>query len=157
MRQHYTEEEANEILQRAVERQVGTGGMSRDQLLKLATEIGVSPEALDRAEAEWSVESQERGLQKAFNEERRGKWRVDLLTYIATCTFLALLNRAVSPWFFWAIFPILGMGLRVVLDAIKVHHPVGEEYEREFQNWLEKREKRPLPSGEPGPYPYARP
>jgi hypothetical protein len=166
MKRYYTEEEANEILRRAVERKVHTGGMSRDQLEAIASEIGVTSDALDRAEAEWDTESSERDLRQAYHTERITKWRSDFFTYIATCVFLTLINRVVSPGFFWAIFPILGWGLGIVIDAIKVYHPYGEEYQKEFLKWiekgaakarkLEKRERRALKE-DTGPEPYARP
>ncbi|MEM7101846.1 MAG: 2TM domain-containing protein [Bacteroidota bacterium] len=41
-------------------------------------------------------------------------------TYILISAFLAAINIVTSPFYFWAIFPILGMGLAVGLSYIKV-------------------------------------
>ena len=135
MRQHYTEEEANGILQRAVECQVGSGGMSREQFESVALEIGVTSEALDRAEAEWDVERANHSLRDAFEAEKRALFRSHLISYLGVNIFLLILNGVVTPGFWWAVFPILGWGLGLFFHAMAAYGLIGNENEAEFLRW----------------------
>lgn len=53
MKQHYSPEEADAIIGRAVKGLPLPGDLTREQLLKTAAEVGVTPEQLEAAEAEY--------------------------------------------------------------------------------------------------------
>ncbi|MFN9404521.1 MAG: 2TM domain-containing protein, partial [Dolichospermum sp.] len=44
-----------------------------------------------------------------------------LFAFMAINGFLVLLNLGVSPGYFWAIYPMLGWGLGLLLHGIKVY------------------------------------
>lgn len=143
MKQHFTEAEANAILRKAVERQPMGDEMSREQLESIAAEIGISPEALARAEDEWREEQSALSLRREFDAERRGEFRRRLMSYLAVNGFLFLVN-VFTARFPWVIFSVLGWGLAIFFDAVRTFQN-GPETDRAFQQWLEERERAALP------------
>jgi hypothetical protein len=138
MQNHYSEEEASAILRKAVERQPMGDEMSRAQLESIATEMGITPDALASAEAAWRAEREQHALRASFDAERRSAFRTHLISYLAVNTFLLLLNLFVSPGFLWVVFPALGWGLGLFFHAVQCYQS-GPEADRAFEEWLEKR------------------
>lgn len=79
MKPHYTDEEANDILRRAIEQTPVKPALSRDQLKGIAAEVGLSPGALIAAEAELSIDAANKVERSAFIASRR-RW---FLTHLA--------------------------------------------------------------------------
>jgi len=148
MEQHYTAEEANEILQRAIERQALPGDMTRTQLEAVAAEVGVTPAALDSAEEEWRTESENHSLRYAFDEQKRAEVRGHVFSYLAVNTFLAAINAMVSPGVWWVAFPVLGWGLGLFFHVMAAYNLIGEDRDAEFERWL-ARQPENIESGSP--------
>lgn len=129
----YSSEDVQQILQRALAR--GENEFSREHLLEMASELGVSAEALQLAEQEWLSEQQQARDRSAFNAYRHRAFKSHLISFLAVNTFLILLNLVASPGSFWAIYPLLGWGLGLFLQGWSTYQTEGEGYERAFQSW----------------------
>ena len=142
MKDHYTEEEVNAILRRAVERQPLPGDTSREQLLALASELKIPIDAIEKAEREVVGQLDTVQLRDEFDIDQRREFASHLASYIGVCSFLVLLNLFIVRGIWWSLFPILGWGLAIYFDAISTFHKGGKEYEDEFRNWLAARKVR---------------
>lgn len=89
MKQHYSSDEADAILGRALEHQPMPGDMTRDQFVKLAGEVGVTPEQLETAEAEYRRTQETDDFWTAYRAYRRG--RALALVPVAIFVFFILL------------------------------------------------------------------
>src|SRR5687767_5807581 len=105
MKTHYSEEDANAILSRAIERQTMGGEMSREQLTAIAAELGIAPEALAKAEEDWHLDREDTEERTEFQRYLRDGFKSHLFAYIGVNAFLFLMNMATDrdPWF---LFPL---------------------------------------------------
>ncbi len=140
MSNSYRSEDVQEILQRALIRKQA-GEYSREQLVEMATELGITPEILQEAEQEWLAQRDEMRERRLFNAYRRKKFRAHLIPFLAVNTFLVLINL-VAGGGVWAIYPILGWGLGLFLHGWRAYQTDGEDCETKFQIWLKQRHKR---------------
>ncbi len=111
MAERYSAEQVQQILVAAM----GQGeedGFSRSQLAEMATDLGISPDALRQAEQIHP----ELPAQSA-PEPKRQKFRQQLRTYAVVNTFLLALNFSLSGSITWAIYPLLGWGLGLLLPG----------------------------------------
>jgi len=53
--------------------------------------------------------------------KKKNAFHKHLATYLAVCTFLVFINLFSSPGYFWAMWPILGWGISIVLQGISVY------------------------------------
>lgn len=155
----YSDEEARDILKRAVDYQEQTDSQyTRDQLLDIGREMGLSEEAIVKAEQahmgregmetpvaprrttlEVPVEAEE----IAFRRHRMQEFRQNLTSYAIIIPFLFLLNLFTTGFDpLWAIYPALGWGIGVLFHYVSARQTEGDEYEKQFDAWLEKRETR---------------
>lgn len=130
----YNSDEMRQILQKAFTRQQ-QGEVSREQIIEIASELGVSSQSLQAAEQEWLLQEVEVKKRQRFNAQRRGQFKSHLIAFLGVNGFLIVLNLLTSPAYFWAIFPILGWGLGLFFDAMKAYKTSGESYEHDFQEW----------------------
>ncbi|HEY3415203.1 MAG TPA: 2TM domain-containing protein [Armatimonadota bacterium] len=152
MRQHYTEEQANAILRRAIERMPMKDEMSRAQLESIATELGVSPDALQKAEADWEAEQAQAVDRAAFIATRRADFR-------RTFTVFAVVNVLFFLWCLaigreqaisLAIVVMIGSTIGLALRAAFVLRTDGEDFELRFTRWRIERRARELAAQELG-------
>jgi hypothetical protein len=140
----YSREEVDAILGRAVERERTADELSREQLVAIAQEIGVSPTSIDRAITEITSE---RGDRDELLQMRRNDWRgfvAHLIPYLGVNALLVLVN-VLTTRFPWALFPILGWGIGLLSHLFAVAMPNREELERRLQHRRERgleRERR---------------
>ena len=134
----YRSEDVQQILQRAMAHKQ-EGEFSREQLLEMASELGISPDILQAAEQEWLAQREGVRERQAFNTYQRRAFRAHLIPYLAVNTFLILLNLLTSPSRFWAIYPLLGWGLGLALHGWSAYQTEGENYEKAFQVWRQHR------------------
>jgi hypothetical protein len=118
----YTKEEADAILARALELQGRGDGTSHDDLLAAGREVGLPPEAIERA-AEDVLAKQ--GEAVALREIRGRAWRgfyAHLVPYALVNLLLVTINWMTGgpPW---ALAPILGWGIGLVLHLLSVANP----------------------------------
>ncbi len=109
MAERYSAEQVQQILVAAM----GQGeedGFSRSQLAEMATDLGISPDALRQAEQihqALPAQSTLKPTQQNFRQQLR--------TYAVVNTFLLALNVSLSGTITWAIYPLLGWGLGLLL------------------------------------------
>src|SRR5688500_17526462 len=89
---HYSEEQAQQILKRAVGLQYQDTVFTRDQLVEMAQDMGISTEALQLAERDWLETQQDAEELKAFERHRTSEFRTHLFVYATVITFLFLIN-----------------------------------------------------------------
>ncbi|MFM6155941.1 MAG: 2TM domain-containing protein [Cuspidothrix sp.] len=116
----YNSEEMQQILEVAFRRKQ-QGEYTREQIIEIASELGVSSESLQAAEQEWLTKNVEVKQEKMSHSQQQKAFKSHLLIFIAINAFLVILNLVVSPGYFWAIYPMLGWGLGLLLHGIKVY------------------------------------
>jgi len=135
----YNDEEAREILARALaSEEARERGVSENDLIEAASEVGISPEAMKRAAEELRLERlAEERLREKSADRRRGWWS-SLATYAVVSGFLVLLDSMTpgGPWWQW---PMMGWGFFVVMGGLRAYLPHTRAKQR---NLLNKEIKR---------------
>ncbi len=113
-KQRYSEEAVRRILEQASALQLKeqTDTFSRDQLVEMAEELDISPEYVEKAEAQWLTEQEQRPARqeiarpaRARRRERRGFQFAPVLPILL---FFLFMSTFAGPWpFFWIIIPML--------------------------------------------------
>ncbi|MFN9616840.1 MAG: 2TM domain-containing protein [Dolichospermum sp.] len=116
----YNSEEMQQILEVAFKRKQ-QGEYTREQIIEIASELGVSSESLQAAEQEWLKNDAKVKKEQMSHSQQRKEFKSHLFAFMAINGFLVLLNLGVSPGYFWAIYPMLGWGLGLLLHGIKVY------------------------------------
>ncbi|MCC5664652.1 2TM domain-containing protein [Nostoc sp. CHAB 5784] len=133
----YDSEDVQKILQIALARKQ-EGGFSREQLIEMASELGISSDILETTEKKWLAQQEEERSRRTFNTFRRRAFWSHFISFIAVNLFLIILNLITSPSYFWAIFPALGWGLGLFFHWWSVYQSKTEDYEISFQKWRAK-------------------
>lgn len=143
-----SEEDLEEILRLAVRRSPFDGDL-RARLRQNAEELGITAEQLAAAEAEYALRKQEderlRREREAYEADlaafRKSRWSGfyrSLASYLAINGFIHAINWATSggdmrPY--WAVWPLLGMGIGIVSHLARLVFSSREEDERKFRKW----------------------
>lgn len=140
----YQQDEVHQILEIAIARQADAGELSRDQLLEISDELGITRENLLAAEQDWWLKKQELSERQAFDCWRRDKWHKKVIQYLSVNTFLVLLNLMLAggmlTWSSWSLYVLVFWGLSLVFDGWRYYRRTGEDYERAFHRWRRKRQ-----------------
>lgn len=147
----YTRDEVDAILGRALGAQKDEGGMTHDELVAAAREIGVKPEDIERAAA--SVVD-ERRLALETEAYRRREWKgffSHLASYVLVIAFLVFVNLMTTPYP-WVLWPALGWGLGLAFhllglltaDPDKRRERVARREERRRERERRERKRREL-------------
>jgi hypothetical protein len=137
----FNQEEIGELIETATRldqlRHDGQG-LSIEELRQVATELGISDEALltavhDRMEAERQVSeaaaevarsnAQREKAERTLQERRRARlneWKSDLATYVGVIAGLAAFDWFPDQSFDWVFWPAAGWGIWIVIDTIQV-------------------------------------
>ncbi|MBD2519111.1 2TM domain-containing protein [Nostoc sp. FACHB-973] len=122
----YNSEDVQKILEIALnDRQEGE--FSREQLVEMASELGISANTLEKTEQKWLVQQEEELVRGTFNTLRRRDFWKHFISFIAVNLFLILLNLITSPSYFWSIFPVLGWGLGLFFHWWNVYQTKTED------------------------------
>jgi hypothetical protein len=133
----YSKEEAEAILARAIELHSHGEATSHADLVATAREIGVAPEALEKAAAE--VLGRRRDDQ-AFRALRARQWRgfyAHLVPYVSVGMLLGFINL-VTGGFPWAVIPMLGWGIGLASHLLAVALPDEEKLRRRVARQRER-------------------
>jgi 2TM domain len=123
MLQSYSSEDTQQILKRATSLQQ-ENYVSREQLIEIAAEVGISAETLEKAEQQWLLQREATQKQAKVQSRRRLGFQLHLIPYLATSVFMVLLNLTTTPRCFWSIYPILSWGLGVTLHGVCIYRKV---------------------------------
>ncbi|MFW6359786.1 MAG: 2TM domain-containing protein, partial [Chroococcales cyanobacterium] len=97
----YSQEDIQQILQRAIARQAYEVEFTRQQLLEIAEELEISPECLILAEQDWHVDKLDHEKRQAFDAYRRGRFKQKLGKYLIINSFLVGLNVLTAGTLSW--------------------------------------------------------
>lgn len=140
MTTRYSREEMEEILRRAL--RSDDESVSHEDLLAAAQEVGIDPDAVEKAAADLAAE-RAAGQREAvvLAEHRRGLWRA-FWRFLAINGFMAAVDALAGPgwWFHWVT---LVTGAFLVLRAIKAFHPSERDLQK-AERKLQKREEERL-------------
>jgi hypothetical protein len=131
----YDREEIQQILHLAIARQAQDKEFSYDQIVEIAAELEISPEAIQLAETEWLSQTSERQKRQNFNIYRRKKLQKHFGNYVIVNSFLLVINFLSAGTISWALYILLFWGMPLTLKTWNVYKSEGEDYEREFNNW----------------------
>lgn len=152
----YSDEEARTILKRAVDYQEQEDFQySRKQLLELGREMGLSEDAIVRAEQEHitrhstetpaaeksiEVEIPVEQDEAAFRRHKMQEFMQHFRIYAIVITFLFFINLTTNGLRdIWFLYPAFGWGIGVAIHFFASRHFEGDQYEKEFEDWLDKR------------------
>lgn len=138
--QSYVQEDAQEILKIAFTSKQETDELSREQLLEIAAELGISSGELTVAEQQWRLRKQDNQEKKLFNLYRYQKLKQNLIRYAIVGSFLLILNLVTTQGIAFALSILLFWGLFLALNVWKVSQTEGEEYEAAFSRWRLKKQ-----------------
>ncbi len=112
----YTDEEVRKILDRAL-RSEPDRGVSHDELVAIASEVGVSRESIDAAARQLHLEGEsEQGRQQVLRR-RRGRLASHASTFALVNAFLFAVNYLTTPGQWWVLFPVFSWGLALIFHA----------------------------------------
>jgi len=116
----YSDAEAKAILDQAL-RHESTRGIEHEDLVAAAREIGIAPEAIERAtrelEQQRALEHEEKSAKAVIYAGRRFGLLAHFVTF-ATVNFLLLAVNFVLGGGYWFFWPLLGWGVGVFLHLI---------------------------------------
>jgi hypothetical protein len=147
----YSKEEADAILARAIELHGRGEATSHAELMATAREIGVAPEAIEKAAAEVLGR---RSDDQALRALRARQWRgflAHLVPYVCVGILLGFIN-VVTGGFPWAVIPMLGWGVGLASHLLAVALPDQEKLRRRVARQRERESWRaaPLTAGATG-------
>ncbi len=137
----YSQEEVNAILQRALERQGPAGGLTHDELMETAQELGIDPNQLSAAIDEHAATAGIEQARETWKARRKQKFFEHLKAYMIVNGFLVLMNVFAGDGVNWAIFPILGWGIGLAFDAADAFYPNEKKVERGAQRLLARQRR----------------
>jgi hypothetical protein len=162
-KREYSDDEAREILKRAVAYQERDDfKFSEQQLLDLGREMGLSQDAIVKASQDFqrgaetpvvgatpkgrksAIGNQDISAEEAaFQREHMMIFYMHFAIYLSVValvfTINALTNGLSFPWFLFVVF---GWGIGVVAHFMAARFLRGDEYEDAFEEWLDKQETR---------------
>ena len=142
MTKFYPQEDVQKILQLAIARQAESDELSYEQLVEIASELGISQDNLQEAEKAWQIQRKEQQERLAFNQHQRKQWQQHLIKYLLVNGGLILIDVLTAPSYLpsWSIYVVLFWGLALVWDGWYRYQAQGEKYERSFQWWRRKQQ-----------------
>jgi len=138
----YSDDEVKAILSRAIDRQRASSpeGLSHEDLLAVARDAGIAPEAIEAAAADITVRSDTAADELAIRKERASDFRIHLLTYIPIIAFLVFVN-AMTTRYPWVLWPAVAWGLALVLHARFAVFPSDVEIAHDAAHLAERRRR----------------
>lgn len=135
----YRQEDVQEILQLAIAKQAHSGELSRQQLLEIAEELGLSAFEIQRAEEEWALRRDEEKDRQTFMRYRRVQFKQHVTRFLIVNAFLVVF-AFVTDWTLWMTLCVaLFWGMFLTLDGWSAWQTEGDTFERRYQKWKRKR------------------
>ena len=131
----YSQEDIQQILQRAIASHHTDEELSRQQLWEIASELDIENSTIVAAERDWLAQKAVNRQRQAFDVYRRQRFQQKLTKYAIVNTFIVSFNFVVAGTLSWSLYILLFWGLGVALSGWKAYLSKGEEYERAFQRW----------------------
>lgn len=138
MRTEYTQEDGDEILKRAIAIDTLESN-TQDIVRRTAAELGVSEQAVERAEREYFREKMERAELEQFAAHQRKSFFSHLGTYLLVNAFLVGIDLFSDGKLEWALYPLLGWGIGIAMHAIGIFSRSSDDYQKQFDEWKKLR------------------
>jgi len=143
--QFYEEKDAEEILRLAA-RDSTAGGMTRDRLVQTAAELGITPEAVERAERQLvqkreadRIAEEEVELRKQFKAERRRGFMNEIYSFLGTNGMMVGIWWMTGHEYFWPGWLMLAWGIGLVSSFASAF--LGKDEDKKFRRWLRRRSR----------------
>lgn len=115
----YTQEEVDAILDRALRAQAKDGtGLTHEELVSAAAEVGIPREAIDAAAREGAVETSDQELLRAWKRRARIRFLRHFVTYVLVIAMLAFINMMTAPAFPWFGIVALAWGIGIAMHFL---------------------------------------
>lgn len=134
----YQQEDIQQILNLAIARQDNVEEFSHEQLVEIATELGISTATLLEAERDWLLQKGEQQKRNDFNLYRQSKLKRRFGKYLIINSFLVGLNFLSNGQISWSLYILLFWSLSLGLNTWNTYQLQGEEYEQAFKKWHRK-------------------
>jgi hypothetical protein len=116
----YNDDEVRAIIDRALRTETSAGAssnLSHEQLVALGSEIGLSPETIERAARDVEESGKNTRLSRRVLERRR-RWFINhAWAFAAVNSVLFAINFLTTPGQWWVLFPVVVWGLALLLHA----------------------------------------
>lgn len=147
----YDESEVRAILDRALrgpKDSASSGALSHEQLLEIGTEIGLSPQQIERAAEEEAQSKSIAALEQRIVSRRRRWFGHHLSLFLAINGMSFLINFLTTPGQWWFLFPFVTMLLPLALHARfgLSKHVSPRALQREAERVSERLPQEALPS-----------
>lgn len=140
MPRQYTAEEMDAIVRRALERQGVDAPFEHDDLLSAAADIGIPAEEVEAAAAEEELARDRRRWEESARRRRGRRFWSRLTTFVGFNGVMFAID-ALTGAGWWAHWVLMGTGVPMSLQALRLYRPV-EEREVERERRREEREQR---------------
>lgn len=141
MPESYRPEDIHHILERAIVRHTHQEDtISRQQLLDIAAELGISTHELQVAEEEWIQSQQTATAEREFQTYQQARFQSHFVKYSIVNSFLIGLNFLTAHYLSWSLYVCLGWGIAVALQGWNAYQKEGEAYQRGFEKWRQKKQ-----------------
>jgi hypothetical protein len=136
----YSREEADEILRRALEHQ-GEDGISHDDLLAAAGEVGIPSSAVEAAVSQLGEHQLVRQRMELLRRKKRRAFARHLLTFLIVNGGVFLFDKFDGgPWFFH--YPLIVWAIVLMLTGLRQLAPGEAELQRKAERELERDRRR---------------
>jgi hypothetical protein len=112
----YTDEEVRKILDIAL-RGEPDRGVTHDELVAIASEVGVSREAIDAAARQVQRDGGSEAVRRHILRKRRGHLVSHAFVFAVVNAFLFVVNYLSTPGQWWVLFPVFIWGLVLTFHA----------------------------------------
>ena len=128
----YDDDEVNRILQRALKLKQAHG-ISYQDLVVTAQEIGIDPQSIDAAIKQEQRDSKKERITKARLKRRKESLYSHLWTYLIVNSVLLIINKFTpGPWWFqWSVF---GWGIGLAFHFKSIYFPLKKELSRSIKS-----------------------
>ena len=137
----YSEQEAQEILRRAAAVQ-STGFMSRDELMRAASELGITPEAVLEAEKQYQESRQLEDLRIRYRSKRKSEF----LESLKAVLFFAVAGTLVVNWhhnWLWIAIIVVSMSfINMVKEGMRYAFQSSDANDKGFEEFKAKEARR---------------
>ena len=139
----YSEQEAQEIIRRAAAVQ-NTGYMSRDELMRAASELGITSEAVLEAERQYQESRQLEDLRIRYRAKRKSEFLESIKGFVFVCVVGALwVNWHPTTTWLWIALIVGAMSLANMLkEGMRYFFQSSDANDKGFQEFKAKEARR---------------
>jgi 2TM domain len=133
----YSQEDIQEILEIAIARQTNDKdeAFTEEQLLEIATELGIDATAIATAKKAWFAQQSYSQKQTEFQLYRQHKLQKRLTKFLLVNAFFISANLLFVGSLSWSLYLLIIWGISLAINVWKTYQTEGEAYQQELQKW----------------------